>query len=79
MYLDLIGIPPTAEELDRFLANPTSQAYEQIVDDLNLDNTFELDDWWGEQERLTSVSRFGKFLNGTILTDNRLTQVVVHC
>ena len=34
VYLDLIGIPPTVEELDAFLADPSQQHYEQIVDRL---------------------------------------------
>jgi len=32
--LDLIGLPPSIDELDAFLADPTQQHYEQIVDRL---------------------------------------------
>lgn len=32
--LDLTGLPPTAEEMDAFLANPSEQAYEKVVDRL---------------------------------------------
>jgi Protein of unknown function (DUF1553)/Protein of unknown function (DUF1549)/Concanavalin A-like lectin/glucanases superfamily/Planctomycete cytochrome C len=32
--LDLTGLPPTPEEVDRFLKNPSSQAYTQLVDRL---------------------------------------------
>ena len=34
VYLDLIGLPPTRDELHDFLADPSSQAYAKIVDDL---------------------------------------------
>ena len=34
VYLDLIGLPPTREELHAFLKDPSDAAYEKIVDDL---------------------------------------------
>ncbi len=34
VYLDLIGIPPSVEDVDAFLDDPTSAHYEQIVDRL---------------------------------------------
>src|SRR5438132_2606685 len=34
VYLDLIGLPPTRAELHAFLADQTSNAYEQVVDRL---------------------------------------------
>ncbi|WP_197443481.1 PSD1 and planctomycete cytochrome C domain-containing protein [Maioricimonas rarisocia] len=34
VYLDLIGLPPTVEELNAFLADPSQTHYEQIVDRL---------------------------------------------
>ncbi|MEO1998217.1 MAG: DUF1553 domain-containing protein [Planctomycetaceae bacterium] len=34
VYLDLIGLPPTVDALQTFLADPSDAAYEQIVDDL---------------------------------------------
>src|SRR5690606_12288931 len=34
VYLDLIGLPPSVEELDAFLADPSQEHYEQIVDRL---------------------------------------------
>jgi hypothetical protein len=33
-YLDLVGLPPRPEELREFLANPSEEAYEEIVDRL---------------------------------------------
>ncbi len=34
VYLDLIGIPPTIAEADRFVADPSPIAYERLVDSL---------------------------------------------
>jgi len=34
VYLDLIGLPPTPDELQAFLADNSSQAYERVVDQL---------------------------------------------
>ena len=34
VYLDLIGLPPTPEELHAFLADPSPDAYEKVVDRL---------------------------------------------
>ncbi len=32
IYLDLTGLPPTTEEVDRFVADPAPDAYERLVD-----------------------------------------------
>ncbi len=37
VYLDLIGLPPTREELQAFLADPAPDAYEKVVDRLLAD------------------------------------------
>ena len=34
VYFDLIGLPPTPEQVAKFSANPTDEAYERIVDSL---------------------------------------------
>lgn len=34
LYLDLTGLPPTAEQVDAFVADPQPDAYEQLVDRL---------------------------------------------
>ncbi len=34
VYLDLIGLPPSPEEVDAFLADESPTAYERVVDDL---------------------------------------------
>ncbi len=34
LYLDLIGLPPTPQQRDRFLADSSSQAYENAIDEL---------------------------------------------
>ena len=34
LYFDLIGLPPTPEQIDDFLADPSPEAYERLVDRL---------------------------------------------
>jgi mono/diheme cytochrome c family protein len=34
VYFDLIGLPPTPEEMAAFLKNPSEQAYQQVIDKL---------------------------------------------
>jgi mono/diheme cytochrome c family protein len=34
LYFDLIGLPPTAEQIDAFVSDPHTDAYEKLVDDL---------------------------------------------
>jgi mono/diheme cytochrome c family protein len=34
LYFDLTGLPPTPEEVERFVANPSQRAYEELVDRL---------------------------------------------
>lgn len=34
LYLDLIGLPPSTEEIDKFLGDPRPDAYERLVDEL---------------------------------------------
>jgi hypothetical protein len=59
VYLDLVGLPPTREELDAFVADPSPDAYERVVDRL-LDSpqygerwgrhwmdVWRYSDWWG--------------------------------
>jgi mono/diheme cytochrome c family protein len=33
-YFDLVGLPPTAEEVEKFIADPDPQAYEKLLDRL---------------------------------------------
>ncbi|MEM6838825.1 MAG: AAA-like domain-containing protein [Cyanobacteria bacterium P01_C01_bin.120] len=40
---------------------------DKIVDELSLDDDFDLDDWWEERERLTPVRRLGKFFGDVLL------------
>jgi hypothetical protein len=59
LYLDLIGLPPTAEELEAFLADTSPKAYEQVVDKLLASprygerwgrhwmDIWRYSDWWG--------------------------------
>jgi cytochrome c553 len=39
-YLDLLGVPPTPEEVDAFVANPSTNAYDELVDRLLDDPRF---------------------------------------
>jgi hypothetical protein len=34
VYFDLIGLPPTAQQIDAFVADPSADAYEQVVQQL---------------------------------------------
>jgi len=34
VYLDLIGLPPTLDEQERFLASPTDEALDRVIDEL---------------------------------------------
>ncbi len=34
LYFSLIGLPPTPEEIEAYVSNPSPQAYEQVVDQL---------------------------------------------
>lgn len=40
VYLDLIGLPPTEEQLQRFLADNSPTAYEKVVDELLASKTY---------------------------------------
>ena len=59
VYLDLIGLPPTAEQTDAFLKDTTPDAYEKVVDQLlaspqygerwgrHFLDIWRYSDWWG--------------------------------
>jgi hypothetical protein len=61
LYLDLIGLPPTREELNAFLADPSDEAYERAVDRLLADprhgerwarhwmDVWRYSDWYGRR------------------------------
>ncbi|MGD1905979.1 MAG: AAA-like domain-containing protein [Leptolyngbyaceae cyanobacterium] len=50
---------------------------DKIVDDLGLDDDFDLDDWWEGRERLTPVRRFGKFLGDVLLAQTDQPVVIL--
>lgn len=56
LYFDLIGLPPTAEQVAAFVANPTDEAYQKIVDEL-LDSEH-YGERWGRH--WLDVVRFGE-------------------
>ena len=59
VYLDLIGLPPTAEQIDAFLKDDSPNAYEKVVDQLlaspqygerwgrHFLDIWRYSDWWG--------------------------------
>lgn len=59
VYLDLVGLPPTAEQLEAFLADDTQEAYAKVVDHLLASpqygerwgrhwmDVWRYSDWWG--------------------------------
>ena len=62
VYLDLVGVPPTREELHQFLADPSELAYRQVVDRLLDDprygerwgrhwmDVWRYSDWYGRRQ-----------------------------
>lgn len=45
VYLDLIGLLPTPEQLDRFLNDPSTDKREKLIDELLANNTAYADHW----------------------------------
>ncbi|MDP6524308.1 MAG: PSD1 and planctomycete cytochrome C domain-containing protein [Kiritimatiellia bacterium] len=48
LYLDLVGVPPTVEQLEAFKTDTSAGAYEKLVDQLLVDSRFgeTLAAWW---------------------------------
>lgn len=69
VYLDLIGLPPTPDELAAFLADESPDAYEQVVDRLLADprhgerwgrhwmDVWRYSDWYGYRTELRNSQR----------------------
>ena len=69
VYLDLIGLPPTREELQAFVADPSPDAYEKVVDRLLASpqygerwgrhwmDIWRYSDWWGLGAELRNSQR----------------------
>ncbi|HLY11337.1 MAG TPA: PSD1 and planctomycete cytochrome C domain-containing protein, partial [Planctomycetota bacterium] len=60
VFLDLIGLPPTREELEGFLADPAPDAYEKVVDRLLADPRYG-ERWgrhWMDVWRYSDMSEF---------------------
>ena len=69
LYLDLIGIPPTIDEITAFEDNPSPDFFEQVVDDLLDDprhgerwarhwmDIWRYSDWWGLGEQLRNSQK----------------------
>ncbi len=69
VFLDLIGLPPTREELATFLADPAADAYEKVVDRLLADprhgerwgrhwmDVWRYSDWAGYQNEIRDSMR----------------------
>ena len=69
LYLDLVGLPPTREEIDAFVADGSPDAYEKIVDRLLVDprygerwgrhwmDVWRYSDWAGYQQEIRDSMR----------------------
>ena len=68
LYLDLVGMPPTPEEMQRFLDNPSPNAYEKLVDTLLADARY--GERWGRH--WLDLVRYGESdgMEGDILIGN---------
>ena len=68
LYLDLVGVPPTPEEMQRFLEDPSPNAYEELVDTLLADPRY--GERWGRH--WLDLVRYGESdgMEGDILIGN---------
>ncbi|MDY3557755.1 PSD1 and planctomycete cytochrome C domain-containing protein [Gemmata sp. JC673] len=69
LYVDLIGLPPTAEQIDAFVNDPAPDAYEKVVDRLlaspqygerwgrHFLDIWRYSDWWGLGAELRNSQR----------------------
>jgi hypothetical protein len=69
VYLDLIGLPPTSEQMEAFLKDPAPDAYEKVVDALlaspqygerwgrHFLDVWRYSDWWGLGAELRNSQR----------------------
>ncbi len=72
VYLDLIGLPPTREELRAFLTDPSSDAYEKVVNELlqrpqygerwgrHWMDVWRYSDWYGRRSVPDSLNSYGQ-------------------
>ncbi|MEO5951576.1 MAG: DUF1553 domain-containing protein, partial [Chloroflexia bacterium] len=56
VYLDLIGLPPTRDEMEAFVADPSADAYAKLVDKLLADPRY--GERWGR--RWLDLARYGE-------------------
>lgn len=68
VYFDLVGMPPSPEEVDAFMADHSSKAFEKVVD--RLLNSPQYGERWGRY--WLDVARYGDTMGDTIRNkDNR--------
>lgn len=62
VYLDLIGLPPTPEEVQAFVGNTSPDAYERIVDELLQSPRFgeKWASWWLDMARYADTNGYEK-------------------
>jgi hypothetical protein len=60
VYFDLIGLPPTKAQADKFLADKSSQAYEKVVDELLKSPQFgeKWASWWLDMARYSDTKGY---------------------
>ncbi len=62
LYLDLVGLPPTPGEVDRFVADPHEQAYQRVIDQLLRSQHFgeRWARWWLDAARYSDSDGYEK-------------------
>lgn len=62
VYMDIIGLPPTAEQANAFLKDESPQAYEKVVDELLASGHFgeKWAPWWLDMARYSDTKGYEK-------------------
>src|SRR5438128_1606410 len=75
LYYDLVGLPPTAEQLDEFAANPSDARYEAIVDHLLASPRY--GERWGRY--WLDVARYADTKGSVFQEDRSYKQAYTYC
>ena len=68
VYLDLIGLPPTPEQAEKFLSDDSPEAYEKLVDELLASPRFgeKWASWWLDMARYSDTKGYERDAGRTI-------------